>query len=162
MRTRMLAAACVFMVACAGSEPQPTLSISPSGAQTISAPVLITASPPQLANDVAWSLSGPGALSGTSGGQVTYRPPVPAMLEPLAALLGVGAAELVEELERLCERRILRVDGPAFRFRYGLVRDVLRATLSPARERLLREQLHPAATALTTPAFDATMQSVRG
>ncbi len=82
--------------------------------------------------------------------------------EPLAALLGVGVAELVEELERLCERRILRVDGPAFRFRYGLVCDVLRATLSPARERLLREQLHPAATALTTPAFDATMQSVRG
>ena len=82
MRTRMLAAACVFMVACAGSEPQPTLSISPSGAQTISAPVLITASPPQLANDVAWSLSGPGALSGTSGGQVTYRPPVPATATP--------------------------------------------------------------------------------
>jgi len=82
--------------------------------------------------------------------------------EPLAALLGAGIAELVEELERLCERRVLRVDGPSFRFRYGLVRDVLRATLSPARERLLREQLHPAAAALTAPAFDATMQSVRG
>jgi DNA-binding SARP family transcriptional activator len=61
--------------------------------------------------------------------------------EPLAALLRVGAAEVVEELERLCERRILRVDGPRFRFRYTLVRDVLLASLSPARRRLMRAQL---------------------
>jgi penicillin amidase len=81
MRTRMLAAACVFIVACAG-EPQPKLTISPSGSQTISAPVLITSSPPQLASEVAWSLSGPGGLSGTSGGQVTYRPPVPPTSTP--------------------------------------------------------------------------------
>ena len=58
--------------------------------------------------------------------------------EELAAVLGVDGAELVEELERLCERRILRVDGPRFRFRYGLVRDVLLASLSPARLRMLR------------------------
>ena len=62
-------------------------------------------------------------------------------LEPLAALLRVDVAELVEELERLCERRILLVDGLRFRFRYGLVRDVLLASLSPARHRLLRERL---------------------
>ena len=61
--------------------------------------------------------------------------------EPLAALLDVDAAELVEELERLCERRILRVDGLRFRFRYRLVREVLLASLSPARRRLLRERL---------------------
>jgi DNA-binding SARP family transcriptional activator len=61
--------------------------------------------------------------------------------EPLASLLGLEVAALVEELERLCERRILGVDGPRFRFRYALVRDVLSASLSPARERLLREQL---------------------
>ena len=61
--------------------------------------------------------------------------------EPLAALLRADAAELTEELERLCERRILRVDGPRFRFRYGLVREVLLASLSPARRRLLRQQL---------------------
>ena len=62
-------------------------------------------------------------------------------VEPLAALLGIDVTELVEELERLCERRILRVDGPRFRFRYGLVRDVLLRSLSPARTRLLREKL---------------------
>jgi hypothetical protein len=63
--------------------------------------------------------------------------------EPLAALLRADAAELTEELERLCERRILLVDGPQFRFRYGLVREVLLASLSPARRRLLRHQLGP-------------------
>jgi len=64
--------------------------------------------------------------------------------EPLAALLHADPAELTEELERLCERRILRVDGPRFRFRYDLVREVLLASLSPARRRLLRQQLgHP-------------------
>src|SRR5712691_5120529 len=62
--------------------------------------------------------------------------------EPLAALLRVDEAELVEELERLCERRILRIDGLRFRFRYQLVADVLRTSLSPARHRLLRERLH--------------------
>jgi DNA-binding SARP family transcriptional activator len=61
--------------------------------------------------------------------------------EPLAALLHVDEGELVEELERLCERRILRIDGLRFRFRYQLVREVLRASLSPARQRLLRERL---------------------
>jgi hypothetical protein len=61
--------------------------------------------------------------------------------ELLATLLGVDAAELIEELERLCERRILQVDGLGFRFRYQFVRDVLRADVSPARERLLRERL---------------------
>jgi DNA-binding SARP family transcriptional activator len=58
--------------------------------------------------------------------------------EELAAVLGTDPPELVEELERLCERRILRIDGPAFRFRYGIVRDVLLASLSPARLRMLR------------------------
>jgi len=72
--------------------------------------------------------------------------------EPLADVIGVDAAELVEELERLCERRILRVDGPNFGFRYALIRDVLLASLSPARVRILRARLdrtsEPAARAL--------------
>ncbi len=63
--------------------------------------------------------------------------------EPLAALLRADAAELTEELEWLCERRILRVDGPRFRFRYDLVREVLLASVSPARRRLLRQQPGP-------------------
>jgi penicillin amidase len=82
MRTRMLAAASVLLAACAGSEPQPKLSISPSGSQTATGPVLITASPVELASEVTWSLSGPGTLSNTTGHDVTYRPPVPAVATP--------------------------------------------------------------------------------
>ena len=61
--------------------------------------------------------------------------------EPLAELLDADPTALTEELERLCERRILRIDGFRFRFRYGLVREVLRETISPARQRLLRQRL---------------------
>jgi len=64
--------------------------------------------------------------------------------ELLAAVVPANATELVEELERLCERRILRVDGFRFRFRYDLVREVLLASLSPARRRLLQTHLKPA------------------
>ena len=61
--------------------------------------------------------------------------------EPVADLLDVEAAELVEELERLCERRILRIDGLRFRFRNDLIREVLLESISPARQRLLRRRL---------------------
>ena len=61
---------------------QPTLSISPSGSQNVTGPVLITASPIALSNEVTWSLSGPGTLSNTTGHDVTYRPPVPASSSP--------------------------------------------------------------------------------
>ena len=61
--------------------------------------------------------------------------------EPLADLLGIDAAELTEELERLCERRILRIDGLRFRFRYDVVGQVLFASISPARRRLLQQRL---------------------
>jgi hypothetical protein len=64
--------------------------------------------------------------------------------ELLAALVPANTTELVEELERLCERRILRVDGFRFCFRYDLVREVLLASLSPARRRLLEAHLEPA------------------
>jgi DNA-binding SARP family transcriptional activator len=60
--------------------------------------------------------------------------------ETLAEHLQADVTQLAEELERLCERRILRVDGYRFRFRYELVREVLLDTLSPARRRLLRER----------------------
>ncbi len=71
--------------------------------------------------------------------------------EPLADLLGVEAAELVEELERLCERRILRIEGIRFRFRYDLVRQVLLESISPARQRLLRERIDKRAPAADEP-----------
>ena len=61
--------------------------------------------------------------------------------EPLADALGADAAELTEELERLCEQRILRIEGLGFRFRYDLVRQVLLGSISPARQRLLRQRL---------------------
>jgi len=61
--------------------------------------------------------------------------------EPLADLIDVDAAELTEELERLCERRILRIDGFRFQFRYDVVRQVLAEAISPARRRLLLRRL---------------------
>lgn len=61
--------------------------------------------------------------------------------EALAALLEVDPGTLSEELEAFCERRILRVDGLRFRFRYAIVRDVLVESISPARRRLLLERL---------------------
>lgn len=66
--------------------------------------------------------------------------PEPFDPEVLAALLDADPIDLVEELERLCDRRILRVDGVRFRFRYAILRDVLHAAVSPARDRLLRER----------------------
>jgi DNA-binding SARP family transcriptional activator len=67
--------------------------------------------------------------------------PQPFEPEPLADLLGAESGELIEELERLCEQRILRIDGLRFRFRYDLVRQALLASISPARQRLLLERL---------------------
>jgi len=66
--------------------------------------------------------------------------------EALAALLHEDVTVLSEELERLCEHRILRVDGFHFRFRYDLVRQVLLTSISPARRRLLQGRLDRAAT----------------
>jgi predicted ATPase len=67
--------------------------------------------------------------------------------ETLAALLHVDATELAEELELLCEHRILRVDGFRFRFRYDLVRQVLLTSVSPARRRLLEARIDRASAA---------------
>ena len=82
--------------------------------------------------------------------------------ETLAALLRADAAELIEELERLCERRILRVDGLRFRFRYDLVRQVLLASLSPARRRLLRQQLDPPGDQASSIAAARASDTVKG
>jgi hypothetical protein len=61
--------------------------------------------------------------------------------EPLAEMVGADEAQVTEELERLCELRILRIDGLRFGFRYDLVRQALLGSISPARKRLLRRQL---------------------
>src|SRR5256886_15153955 len=75
MRYRMLAAGSLLIAACAGSEPQPKLTINPSGNQTATGPVTITALPADLANDVTWSSTVPGTLSGDKGPSVVYHPP---------------------------------------------------------------------------------------
>ncbi len=81
---------------------------------------------------------GPWAYRVLVGACVLEQPFEP---EPLATLLDVDPTQVIEELERLCQRRILRVDGLRFGFRYDLVREALLASLSPARQRLLRERL---------------------
>ena len=60
--------------------------------------------------------------------------------ENLAEISDLDATWLTEELERLCGRRLLAVDGLGFRFRYGIYRDVLRSSISPARRRILRKR----------------------
>ena len=81
---------------------------------------------------------GPQAFRILAAASVLEQPFDP---EPLAELLASDPTALTEELERLCERRILRIDGLRFRFRYDLVRQVLRETVSPARQRLMRQRL---------------------
>jgi DNA-binding SARP family transcriptional activator len=61
--------------------------------------------------------------------------------EDLSEVIRVDSLEVAEELDRLCDRRLLRVAGSGFRFRYGIVRDVLLQTVSPARRRVLHERL---------------------
>ncbi|MBV9917734.1 MAG: AAA family ATPase [Solirubrobacterales bacterium] len=111
---------------------------------------------PALVSSVIASGSGPDLRSSLSElfiarcraeGAVAFRIlltaatlPEPFELEVLAAMLETDPIALVERLERLCDRRILRVDGLRFRFRYAIVRDVLAAEVSPARNRLLRDR----------------------
>ncbi len=61
--------------------------------------------------------------------------------EPLASILGADPAELVEEIERLCERQVLCIDGLRFGFRYEIVRRALLGSISPARLQLLQERI---------------------
>ena len=83
---------------------------------------------------------GPWAFRVLTAAAIVAQPFTP---EPLADILDVNPTSLTEELERLCERRILRVDGLGFRFRYDLVRQVLEEHISPARRQLLELRLDP-------------------
>jgi DNA-binding SARP family transcriptional activator len=60
--------------------------------------------------------------------------------ETLAVLLEEDAFELLGELERLSERKLLKFDGDGFSFRVELVREVLSHSMSPARRRLLQQR----------------------
>jgi DNA-binding SARP family transcriptional activator len=81
---------------------------------------------------------GPGLYRVLSAASLLRQPFEP---EPLAAMLELEVGELIEHLELLCERRILRIAGSSFGFRYDLVRAVLYHSVSPARRRLLRGRL---------------------
>lgn len=60
----------------------------------------------------------------------------------LARLVGTDPADVVEQLERLCAARMLRVDGElGFAFRYPVVREVLREEISLIRRRLLSSRV---------------------
>jgi hypothetical protein len=61
--------------------------------------------------------------------------------EVLARMTLVDPIRVTEELERLCDRRLLAVDGFRFRFRFRICREVLLYSVSPARRRVLRERV---------------------
>jgi DNA-binding SARP family transcriptional activator len=61
--------------------------------------------------------------------------------EDLSKVTVVDPLLVTEELERLCTRGLLRVDGFRFGFRFSIVREVLLHTVSPARQGVLRERL---------------------
>jgi DNA-binding SARP family transcriptional activator len=82
-------------------------------------------------------LEGSRAYAALVTASVLGRPFSPQLL---AAVLRADADELTLDLERLCERRLLAIDGPGFRFRYDIVCRVLAESLSPARRALLLER----------------------
>lgn len=59
-------------------------------------------------------------------------------LETLAAALRRDQADLIDDIERLCARRILQVDGTRFDFRHDIVRMALLRSMSAARRTLMR------------------------
>jgi len=61
--------------------------------------------------------------------------------DDLADVLDVDALALVEQLEELCEQRLLVPDGEGFRFRYPILGEALRRSLTPARRRLLHARI---------------------
>ena len=60
--------------------------------------------------------------------------------ETLGVLLEEDAFDLLGDLERLSERKLLKVDGDGFSFRVELVREVLCHSMSPSRQRLLQQR----------------------
>jgi len=60
--------------------------------------------------------------------------------EPLARLTGRDEVAVVEDLEKLCDLHVLRIDGDGFAFRNSAIRDLLGSTASPARRQLLQRR----------------------
>jgi hypothetical protein len=60
--------------------------------------------------------------------------------EEVARLAGLNPLEVAETQERLCRERVLAVVGEAYRFRYPLVRQIVRDTVTAGRRRLLEHR----------------------
>jgi DNA-binding SARP family transcriptional activator len=83
-----------------------------------------------------------------SEGETAYRLLSAAcLLEPsfsasrLAGVLEMRTADVAEELDRLCQRRLLSLDDWQFRFRTRLMREALADSLSPASRSLLGQRI---------------------
>jgi DNA-binding SARP family transcriptional activator len=61
--------------------------------------------------------------------------------EEVARLAGLNPLEVAEAQERLCRERVLAAVGEAYRFRYPLVRQIVRDTVSAGRRRLLEHRI---------------------
>lgn len=61
----------------------------------------------------------------------------PFLPDLLGDALQLPVLQVIDELERLCQHRVLAVDGLGFRFRYDLVRRALADDVSPARRQLI-------------------------
>jgi DNA-binding SARP family transcriptional activator len=70
----------------------------------------------------------------------------------LAQVAGTGLDEVLSDLERLREHRVLDAVGFAYRFRHEMLAEVLRLSLSPARRRFLTERTKLAQAAPGRPA----------
>jgi hypothetical protein len=59
----------------------------------------------------------------------------------LAGVLDMRTADVAEELDRLCQRRLLSLDDWQFRFRTRLMREALADSLSPAARSMLEQRI---------------------
>jgi DNA-binding SARP family transcriptional activator len=59
----------------------------------------------------------------------------------LAAILDMETAEVAEQLDRLCQRRLLSLDDWRFRFRTRLMREAMADSLSPAGRSMLEQRI---------------------
>ena len=65
-----------LLCGCGGGSVQPaSVTVSPSGTVQVTGATLFTATVVNTGAPVIWALAGPGALSGTTGPEVVYRPP---------------------------------------------------------------------------------------
>jgi DNA-binding SARP family transcriptional activator len=69
--------------------------------------------------------------------------------EQVGRLARLDPLEVAEIQERLCRERVLAVAGEAYRFRYPLLRDIVRDAVSPGRRGLLQARARSSAVRLS-------------